>query len=346
MTIFKRKDPVVSLVDRVSALGFPRHYVEAQIPSWWDAKAGTSPTAIMQLELTVARRLGLDVQSLLEGKVTLAKRLSGKLKRAQRYTKEDLALSTGVCGALAEAVAARIEVPYEGVPEPRQIRDFLVKQGAKRLSLSAVVMYCWHIGIPVIHASKLPDGIPKMDGIVIYAAERPVIILAKRSRFQAWLLFILAHELGHLASGHIKSGELLVDSEFEGIPFNLDIDDREEREANHFALELLNGTSEPVYNLDMQAPTVSLARAALHLGESIGVDPGHILLLEARRTGAWKEANAALGEYQDREDDARRRINKAFVDELKRDSRVGHSSVVNDEFAEFVQIVTGESFVV
>src|SRR5688500_4388517 len=125
-SVRRDRDPLTALIERVSALGFPRAYVQAQIPSWWSPAARNSKSAVMQAELTVARRLGLDIRSLLEGRPTLAQRLKTKYKRARRYTASDVAPSTAICIALADAVAANFPVRYEGVPKNAQeIREFL-----------------------------------------------------------------------------------------------------------------------------------------------------------------------------------------------------------------------------
>jgi len=336
-------DRIAKMIDRVSAIGFPKKYVQAQIPSWWSNDARKSESAIMQVELTVARRLGLDIRSLLEGRPTLAQKLHAKYKRAHRYSVNDVAPSSAICVALAEAIAAFMEVPYSPVPpSANSIRDFLFRQGAKRISLSALVMYSWHIGIPVIHAKKLPMGIPKVDGMVVGTATRPVIVLAKRSRFQAWLLFILAHELGHLARGHVKPGELLIDEDFEVVRPEIDLTDNEELEANEFGLELLNADPRPEYDIDLSEAPVPLARRALAVGNERAVDPGHILLVQARRTGQWAEANAALREFQAADDDARDRINKAVVDQLREQVKEPPTSS-SEELSEFFELITDQS---
>lgn len=342
-SVRRDRDPLAKLIERVSALGFPRAYVQAQIPGWWSPAARNSKSAVMQVELTVARRLGLDIRSLLEGRPTLAQRLKAKYKRARRYNASDVAPSTAICIALAEAVTANFPVPYDGVPRsPKQIRDFLFTRGAKRISLSALVMYCWHIGVPVLHASRLPAGLAKVDGLVVSTSTRPVIVLAKQSRFQAWLLFILAHELGHIARGHVKPGELLIDEDFEGMKAETEATDPEEVEANEFALEVLNGSANPSYELDLKDAPVPLAKRAMELSKKDGVDPGHILLVQARKTGQWAEANAALREFQETSDDARKRINKVLAEQLS--AQMNDISLSSrEELSEFAALVTGQA---
>jgi hypothetical protein len=342
-TVRRDRDPLAKMIARVSALGFPRAYVEAQVPNWWSSNAYGSKSALAHAELTVARRLGLDIKSLLEGRPTLAQKLKAKYKRATRYSASDVAPSTAICVALAEAVAANLRAPYERLPRrPAEIRDFLFAHGAKRISLSALVMYSWHIGVPVIHASRLPAGLAKVDGLVVGTKTRPVVVLSKQSRFHAWLLFILAHELGHIAHGHVESGELLIDEAFEGLTQEVEGNDSEELQANEFALELLNGTANPTYDVSLDDAPVSVAKRAMELSKDGRVDPGHILLVQARRTGQWQEANAALREFQEPSDDARKRINKALVDQLGQQT-AHNSALVREELSEFVGLVTGQA---
>ena len=66
-----------------------------------------------------------------------------------------------------------------------------------------------------------------------------MIVLCRNSRSSAWLLFILAHELAHIALGHIDDDGMLID---ENVKRN--IQDTEETEANRFAEEVLSGDAE------------------------------------------------------------------------------------------------------
>ena len=63
-----------------------------------------------------------------------------------------------------------------------------------------------------------------------------MIVLCRHTKHAAWLLFILAHELGHLALDHVPNEGVLID---EGLDKNST--DAEEQQANAFAIELLTG---------------------------------------------------------------------------------------------------------
>ena len=120
---------------------------------------------------------------------------------------------------------------------------------------------------------------------------RPVIVLCKRDRHTAWLLFILAHELGHIALSHIKDNEVLLDEDVK------DLGDQEEEEANAFAIELLAGDADRRYSYtgDTWLGAQQLAQLAAEVGARDCVDPGHIVLNYAHTmNGYWGVANAAL----------------------------------------------------
>ena len=62
-------------------------------------------------------------------------------------------------------------------------------------------MTCWAHGVPVMYWRNL--GTASENGWHGGSTNgRPVIILSKASQLWAWQLFILAHEVGHVALGH------------------------------------------------------------------------------------------------------------------------------------------------
>lgn len=50
-----------------------------------------------------------------------------------------------------------------------------------------------------------------MDAVAIKVSERPVIALTKKHKHASGVLFGLAHELGHIACGHLENNSLLID---------------------------------------------------------------------------------------------------------------------------------------
>lgn len=119
-----------------------------------------------------------------------------------------------------------------------------------------------------------------------------MVVLCKQDRSTAWLLFILAHELGHIVLGHIPDDGVLYD---ENIKTN--VVDVEEEAANNFAIELLTGDQDCRFFPSGRWPNAAqLAQMAMDLGRPRQIDPGHIALEYAYTMGSdfWPVANAAL----------------------------------------------------
>lgn len=114
----------------------------------------------------------------------------------------------------------------------------------------------------------------------------------------AQYMFHVAHELGHIALGHLKDAAAIVDADPHdeanaGEPL---IDDDEERAADEYAQELLTGVRHFVVsrNLSGAAGTArELADRAKQLGAEMQVDPGHVVMNYGFSTGEWPLAMAA-----------------------------------------------------
>jgi hypothetical protein len=95
--------------------------------------------------------------------------------------------------------------------------------------------YCWKHGIAVVYFNQYPKKTRKIAGMIQWQGHQPVIVLSGGNTHPACLAFDLAHELGHLALGHVKAGdEILIDGEI-----SADADDPEEVQSNRFAVNLL-----------------------------------------------------------------------------------------------------------
>src|SRR5262249_3747340 len=152
-----------------------------------------------------------------------------------------------------------------------------------------LIDYCWSLGIPVIHLSSFPNA-KRPDGLCASVKGRPVIVLCKKVMRSAWLLFILAHELGHVALGHIEDDGVLIDESMSD-----NVKDKEEDDANAFAIELLTGNADERFSSSGRWPNATqLAEVALETGTRLRIDPGHIVLNYAHTMGGpfWPIANA------------------------------------------------------
>ncbi|WP_272819481.1 ImmA/IrrE family metallo-endopeptidase [Scytonema hofmannii] len=174
-------------------------------------------------------------------------------------------------------------------------------------------MACWSHGVPVVYLAELGKGVAKMDGMVVYTNSRPVIILSKVSSLWAWQLFILAHEVAHVALGHVAPDEILVDEKLSEDSYASKDIDLDERAADMFALELLNGKPNATYtSSDNQVNFRELAESAFQFGKAHHIDPGHIVLNFANQSGNWKVGYAAAKVLQGENPPAPMVINSAM----------------------------------
>ena len=99
------------------------------------------------------------------------------------------------------------------------------------MTLSSLVGWAWATGIRVIPAlikGRFAGAAWELNGV-------PVVTLAESNPTEAFWLFDLGHEIGHIAQRHLTTGSVVdVDD-----PRPTDNNDLLEREANDFALKLL-----------------------------------------------------------------------------------------------------------
>jgi hypothetical protein len=329
------KDPMASLYDRLGSLGFPRKYLrEVVLPDWWDDEVAHNPAGYAEGLLILSRNLGLDLSSLQNGTAPVGLRNLGPCKFKKTITKRDEELTVARIVATRAASLAAPAAPSAHRAFQRSasvIREMILSGRPNWIGLAELVDYCWSVGVPVLHIPAFPAGARKMDGLAWEQSGRRAIVLCKNCKHSAWLLFILAHELGHLAEGHLAGGGALLDEEV-----NQESADQEEREANSFALELLTGkpTCE-VIPVGGVVTARSLATAAVQAGVSLRIDPGHLILNCAHQAQGvdFALANAALNVLEPG-GDAPRVIHERMMAQLDR------AAIPEETFA-FIARATG-----
>ncbi|MCY2965389.1 MAG: ImmA/IrrE family metallo-endopeptidase [Planctomycetota bacterium] len=278
-------NPMQALYRRLSQVGLSRKFVrETGLPGWWDDEIAANPAGLAQGLLLLSRHLGVELASLQDPAAPIVLRKFGvcKYKKREGVSEEDLALARVIATRAAQLVAEAITAPACLVPsDASEIRQTILDGGAPWVGLAELVDFCWSVGIPVLHVNQLPGNARRPDGFAARVNGRGVIVLCRRDKHSAWLLFILAHELGHLALGHIPQDGTLIDDHVDESG-----GDTEERDANAFAIELLAGNSERRYAAGGRWPNAAqLADVALQLGRRQMVDPGHIALNYAHSMG-------------------------------------------------------------
>jgi transcriptional regulator with XRE-family HTH domain/Zn-dependent peptidase ImmA (M78 family) len=183
-----------------------------------------------QLTEVLARAFGWDSGSMLTGALSPpVPTAPATLKRRSATGDESQALV-----ALGEALARRSALAYAGTPgavpdKPKALRQ-AVAGGATEITLEALLAWCWRAGIVVVPM----DAAGGFSAGAWIFGDQPVVVLKEAPDYKAYWLFALAHELGHLAHGHVTRGGLVdLGSSWEGQR------DGQEDEANAYALNLL-----------------------------------------------------------------------------------------------------------
>lgn len=282
------------LRQRLIQSGYSDSVISAIWPSWWSEEAESSDSAQIELRFSVARKLGLDPRFLLEDDAPVFvwqdeakfKRLSGETE-AERAAISSYGISIG-----RMLIAATQETfSFKGV-DAREIRSKIL-ENKTFIGLNEIVALSWGFGIPVIHLRVFPLTAKRMCAMSVRIGDRYAILLGKDANYPAPLNFYLAHELGHIALGHLLDDMAVVDLS-DSLETKLGEDD-EELAADHYALELLTGMQEPKVDTEtIRFTAKQLADNLLQTGPQVHIEPGTLALCFGYTTGKWDKANAAM----------------------------------------------------
>lgn len=156
------------------------------------------------------------------------------------------------------------------------------------------------MGIPLVYQSVFPLAAKRMDAMTVAIGERPAILLARRTTYPAFLAFVIAHELGHIALGHLGRDRTLADFSISALfgddePGYFPRDDREESDATSFAFELLTGN--PAFAVEADRTHFNAAQvavAATDASRTHRVDPGTVALSLGYLSNEWSAVYGAL----------------------------------------------------
>lgn len=224
------------LYKKLSAIGFPKRFVQEKgLPSWWNEELDNKPVAVLEGAGHIAQRLHLDLKSLLAE--NQAPQFKPLLHTKFKYHQQDKAdvpeVAHQLASRVAEVVADTIKLEFKPIPsDPHQVRSEIVAKHPQ-VTLYSLLDYCWEHGIAVVYFKNYPKNTRKITGMIQWQYDYPVIVLSSGKTQPVCLAFDLAHEMGHLALGHIKEGILIDDD------IKQDSDDREEIDSNQFAVKLL-----------------------------------------------------------------------------------------------------------
>lgn len=288
-------DPKKLLQREFAAVGLKPKDAFRALPEWWE-EAVAHPSGVFEVRGFVAKHFGLEIGP--NGRLRRRLMPDACFKTRIGTDVSKIASARAVATAVAKVVASVTTMPWTGsLPSAAQLRATAVADGdTPWVGLGDLLDACWSNGVPVVYMPSLPVTKSKMDGMVTFCGGRPVILVTKKASAPAWMLFVLAHEMGHVAKGHLdqREGGAIVDekvSEEEGDT------DEQEWDANAYALQALTGGSNIRLSQLMNAS--DLAEEAKKYGRANGIDPGHVILNAVKNSPVngkepWALGNKAL----------------------------------------------------
>jgi Zn-dependent peptidase ImmA (M78 family) len=270
---------------RLNDLGFGSKNTVRQylLPDWWCDEFEQSPSAMVEASAYVCRRTGIDFAALMAPgqALTLAEGAKLRYKLHQGTEQNTLAIARALGEQVSKLVAYACPKPLlsvVGVPASEIRAEILAsaRAGDVGITLEGLLTFCWGRGIPVVHLSNLPsgNGKKKFDGMVGEFDGRPVLAIGSGRKSAAWLAFVLAHELGHIAADHVTGGARIIDEKINPE----DGENEQELEADRFAVELIYGRAEAAYRFLGKPTPNKLAELAISAGVRDRVNPASVAL--------------------------------------------------------------------
>lgn len=319
---------------RLKRAGYSDTAISAVWPAWWSDDAAKSRSARAELRFSIAKKLGLDPRFLLENDEPRFVWIGeSKYKHLRDETDwERLALSSyGIAVGKVLTRGARQEFSLEGMSAQR-LRS-LVLQRESFVGLHNLLAISWSAGIPIVHLKILPLTRKRMCAMCVKTKTGYAILVGRDAKHPAKIAFYVAHEIGHILLGHLKTNAAIVDL---GDPISMaKSSDEEELEADRFALELLTGMPSPkVYSTTDKFTATQLAQNALKTGHQLNIEPGTLALCLGFTTGRWRTTNAALNMIYEKPYPVWKTINHFATTQINWDE-------IPSQMISFVRAITG-----
>jgi len=324
-------NPIQSLLTRLGSAGVPAGFARMALPGWWDDEIAQSKSGLQQAQMYFARAFHIDLVSLAQANgPVLFQETQRKFKLSRNVAESDVTVSAHFASAIANLAMAGVGAEQAAVPkDPVELRTAILTEHSC-VSLAALLAWCSAANIPVLHIHKLPGK--KMTGLVVREDGRFAIVLSKKGT-PAHLLFYLAHELGHIANGHLQGNGFVADEKIGGA----DAGDADEKEADAYAIRLLNGRAVsygPGASSNIRSG-VALYKAALAKANQERIDVGHIILNYGNSQQTHALASMAIKSIPG-EADGIKVVNNAFFQSLD-------AGKLSDDQFELLKTATGYS---
>lgn len=287
-----KTNSMAALYGKLQTVGYSRAYINSLLPDWWDDAIAETQSGYQEASLRLGHLFGVQPGTLRnhDARPTLCVPSGRRFKHQVGHKAQHLDLACALAMSAARLVFKVLPAKIERVviPEARLIRECLLQENAY-ISFSVLLQYVWSLGIPVIFLQHLPRNTKKMAGLAFESEAQPAIVLTS-GRSHGFLLFDLAHELAHIALGHVANGRCVVDQDIDA-----GADDPDERAANQYAIEILTGNPDcKIVPSGRVLRGPELAKAAILYGEQSRIDPLHVALNYGHTQGHWGVAQSAI----------------------------------------------------
>jgi len=278
--------------------GFIRSYV---LPDWWEESILSSPSGA-ELGLTyISSFFNIPVTRLLENQDLSTQGIVAVSYKKRADTSEDSLHKATLLGLwVARLVGTACKIPYSSIPkDAREVYAALSSKTKQGVGFIDLIDFAWMHGVPVVRISPPATG-NHPDGLCTIVEGRPVIVLMKKHDSCAWQEFILAHELGHIACGHIFTA--INKTMIDGVQ-SFASREKTEDEANKWGCTALSDNPLTDMNAVWQKRPSSGKDLSLKAFREAGrrnIDPGFLILNYARGVNDFRLGNSALMHVDDK----------------------------------------------
>ena len=275
-------NPMKALYKRLSSEGkLRRSYLKKIVlPEWWEDSMAEAESGYAEGLAYIASHTGLLIDSMVDDRNPLTfPEVEAKYYLGGGNTLNEIKLATELATAAAALVAPAVRADYMGISaKASEIRDEILEKGAACVSFESLLHWCWEKGIGVLAMTRFPDIPGKMKAMITYQGKSPVIVLCDGHKYNAWQLFHLAHEIGHLALGHVAKNSEWIDAEISATEIHNDPYAGQENAATEFGVELITGSKIAPFHSSAKLVAEQVAAYAKVAGEENKVDAGFVAL--------------------------------------------------------------------
>ncbi|MES0489572.1 MAG: hypothetical protein ABUK01_06260 [Leptospirales bacterium] len=340
----KTKSPIEALYLRLkNEVGLSKIFIKAKIlPEWWDDEIADNQTGYAEAVGYIAKHTGIIFDSLMDVNYPITfPNIATRFYKSNELSEADIDLAKKIAIGVADLIASAIKKPYLPIPKNYiEIRESVLKS-EHSVFFQSLLNWCWSHGIAVISIRNFPKGAKKMKAMISFTKENPVIVLCDGHQYNAWLLFHLVHEIGHLALGHVEVGRELIDTDIKNPLHEYVIEQnnnntllmQEEKEATLFGTGIITGDPDMVYQSNSHLSSKQLAERAIKIAKEQLTDPGFIALNYAWHKNFIPVGMGAL-RIIETDPDAHGLIKKTFLQNIDTDR-------LPDESLSYIQRIIG-----